>query len=50
MHATGQIHLWGDGTLVFNPGECAGTMHGLNAIGILDLTTLTTLTCELLRF
>jgi predicted phosphodiesterase len=35
------------GTLVFNPGECAGHMQGLNAIGILDLATLK---CEILRF
>jgi len=35
------------GTLVFNPGECAGVMHGLNTIGVLDLTSLA---CELLRF
>lgn len=26
--------------LLFNPGECAGHMKGLNAIGILDLDTL----------
>ena len=29
-----------DGQLLFNPGECAGHMKGLNAIGILDLDTL----------
>ena len=27
--------------LLFNPGECAGHIEGLNAIGILDLDTLT---------
>lgn len=27
--------------LTFNPGECAGHMQGLNAIGIVDLATLT---------
>jgi hypothetical protein len=27
--------------LVFNPGECAGHMEGLNAIGVVDLATLT---------
>ena len=27
--------------LLFNPGECAGHIDGLNAIGILDLDTLT---------
>ena len=26
--------------LIFNPGECAGHMEGLNAIGVVDLTTL----------
>ncbi len=31
-----------DGRLTFNPGECAGHMVGLNAIGVLDLTDLTT--------
>lgn len=34
-------------TLVFNPGECAGHMPGYNAIGIVDLVTLST---ERLRF
>ena len=33
--------------LVFNPGECAGMMPGLNAVGIVDLSRLE---CELLRF
>jgi len=36
-----------DGGLVFNPGECAGHMPGLNAIGVLDLATLEP---EILRF
>ena len=31
----------------YNPGECAGMIAGLNAVGIVDLTTLDT---ELLRF
>lgn len=35
------------GRLVFNPGECAGHMAGLNAVGVLDLATLEV---ELLRF
>lgn len=35
------------GTLIFNPGECAGMLEGLNAVGIVDLTTLA---CELRRF
>ena len=33
--------------LIFNPGECAGMMKGLNAIGVLDTTDLST---ELIRF
>jgi len=35
------------GRLVFNPGECAGHVAGLNAVGVVDLTTLDAL---LLRF
>tara|TARA_B100000530_G_C15522650_1_gene315253 strand:- start:15 stop:500 length:486 start_codon:yes stop_codon:yes gene_type:complete len=33
--------------LIFNPGECAGHMKGLNAIGIVDLNNLDV---ELLKF
>jgi predicted phosphodiesterase len=29
-----------DGRLVFNPGECAGHVPGLNAVGVVDLETL----------
>jgi len=29
-----------DGTLHFNPGECAGWMPGCNVVGVLDLVTL----------
>jgi putative phosphoesterase len=36
-----------NGTLVFNPGECAGHMQGLNAVGVLDLSLLQT---EILLF
>jgi putative phosphoesterase len=36
-----------DGCLVFNPGECAGHVLGLNAVGVVDLATLD---AELLRF
>lgn len=32
---------------VFNPGECAGMLPDLNAVGVVDLATLE---CELLRF
>jgi putative phosphoesterase len=35
------------GSLVFNPGECAGHMRGYNAIGLVDLRDLST---ELLKF
>ena len=35
------------GSLIFNPGECAGHMLGYNAIGILNLEDLST---EILRF
>ncbi len=33
--------------VIFNPGECAGHMKGLNAIGVLDLDDLS---AELLKF
>ena len=36
-----------DGQLHFNPGECAGMMPGLNAIGVLDLELLNV---EILKF
>ena len=36
-----------DGCLVFNPGECAGHMQGLNAVGVVALETLE---ASLLRF
>jgi hypothetical protein len=36
-----------DGTLFFNPGECAGHLPGHNRIGVLDLVSLET---ELLYF
>ncbi len=36
-----------DATLVYNPGECAGMMTGYNAIGVVDLTDLST---ELIKF
>jgi putative phosphoesterase len=35
------------GRLVFNPGECAGHVAGLNAVGVVDLATLD---LERLRF
>ena len=36
-----------EGRLTFNPGECAGMMVGYNAIGVLDLESLTP---EILKF
>ncbi|MFI5316583.1 MAG: YfcE family phosphodiesterase [Myxococcota bacterium] len=36
-----------DGTLIFNPGECAGSLEGRNAVGLLDLLRLE---ADLLRF
>lgn len=36
-----------NGTLIFNPGECAGWLEGRNAVGVLDLASLD---AELLRF
>jgi len=36
-----------DGTLVVNPGECAGHLTGHNAIGVVDLASLS---LELIRF
>ena len=35
------------GTLIFNPGECAGSLAGRNAVGLLDLVRLE---ADLLRF
>ena len=36
-----------NGTLVFNPGECAGWLEGRNAVGVLDLLRLE---ADVLRF
>jgi putative phosphoesterase len=49
LHGHTHLHtqeLQGE-TLIFNPGECAGHMHGRNAIGIVDLISLE---AEILRF
>ena len=46
-HTHRHRHEWQDGTLFFNPGECAGSLAGRNAVGLLDLSTLE---AELLRF
>jgi putative phosphoesterase len=37
----------GESGIVFNPGECAGHVAGLNAVGVVDLVTLD---ATLLRF
>ena len=40
----GHTHLFrfehSDGTLIFNPGECAGMLAGYNRVGFVDLETL----------
>jgi putative phosphoesterase len=36
-----------EGALVFNPGECAGHMRGLNQVGVVDLVSLH---AEILKF
>ncbi len=46
-HTHRHRHETRDGTLFFNPGECAGWMAGRNAVGVVDLPTLQ---AELLRF
>jgi putative phosphoesterase len=47
----GHTHLYRyeqrDGQVLFNPGECAGHMKGLNAIGVVDLANLS---AEILKF
>ncbi|HEX7034378.1 MAG TPA: YfcE family phosphodiesterase [Pseudomonadales bacterium] len=47
----GHTHLYRyeqrGGQVLFNPGECAGHMKGLNAVGVMDLSDLSV---ELLRF
>lgn len=46
-HTHTQKIEFSDSRLTFNPGESAGIMEGLNAIGILDLETLKP---EIIRF
>jgi len=46
-HTHRRVHEERDGTLLFNPGECAGHMAGLNTVGVLDVLSLRV---ELLRF
>lgn len=46
-HTHRHRHEQQGGTLIFNPGECAGFMAGRNAVGVVDLSDLST---ELLKF
>lgn len=39
-HDHRHVHAWQGGCLVFNPGECAGHLEGRNAVGVVDLATL----------
>jgi len=39
-HTHRHRHEERDGTLIFNPGECAGSMAGYNAVGVVDLRSL----------
>jgi hypothetical protein len=40
-HTHRRAHEQRDGTLIVNPGECAGHLRGYNAVGVLDLASLT---------
>lgn len=46
-HNHRHIHEHRNGCLVFNPGECAGIMAGMNAVGVVDLASLR---ADLLKF
>ena len=46
-HTHRPVHERRNGTLVFNPGECAGWLPGHNAVGVLELPSLEV---EWLRF
>ncbi len=46
-HTHRYTHEFNDNQLLFNPGECAGLMPGLNAVGLVDLVTLE---AEVLKF
>lgn len=39
-HTHRHRHEHRDGALIFNPGECAGSMAGFNAVGVVDLVSL----------
>jgi hypothetical protein len=49
LHGHTHLHRYEerDGQVIFNPGECAGHMKGLNAVGLMDLSDLSV---ELLKF
>lgn len=49
LHGHTHLHRYEthNGQVLFNPGECAGHMKGLNAVGVVDLNDLSV---ELLRF
>jgi len=49
LHGHNHLHVLerSDDCWVFNPGECAGMIKGLNAVGVLDLETAT---AERIRF
>ncbi len=49
LHGHTHLHRYESraGQVFFNPGECAGHMRGHNAVGVVDLATLS---AELLRF
>jgi putative phosphoesterase len=40
-HTHRHHHEQKGGTLIFNPGECAGFMKGRNAVGVVDLISMT---------
>lgn len=42
LHGHNHLHVHDhtDGRLTFNPGECAGHLPGHNAVGVVDLATL----------
>jgi len=46
-HTHRHRHEHQDGTLIFNPGECAGLREGENAVGLVDLIALR---AEVLKF
>jgi predicted phosphodiesterase len=39
-HTHRHRHERREGMLIFNPGECAGSLVGYNAVGVVDLVSL----------